>query len=131
MKIMTFDERSNWISDIRKTTAEYDTILLEDLSEDELKKILGSLFSDLDKLMGFAIYFEVMATPSSELESYYKIFQKPGEAFEYDNEYYAFTSDEVLCLLGSLALARHEIVDKLQKFKNKLMLKKSGISIAP
>lgn len=129
---MTFDERSNWIANIRNTTAEYDTKLLEDLSEDKLKEILVSLFSNLDKLTELATYFEIMTTPSREPEScYYQILQLRGATFEYDKEYLARTSDEVTFLLGSLELAIHEIVDKLQQFKNKLTLKKSGISIAP
>lgn len=126
--MMTFDDRASWITDIHKTAVEYNTKLLEDLSENDLKEILSNLFSDLDELMEFAFYFECMATPSKELESYYTLLQKPEEVIKYREEYSKFTDDEVVFLLGSLALARHEVVEKLQQFKNKLMLKKSGIS---
>lgn len=129
--IDTFDKRANWIDEIRVSTAEYDTKLIEDLSEKEINDILMHLFFDLEDLMEFAVYFECMATPSKELEDYYSLLQRPKSAKFYHAEFAKYTDDEVVFLLGSLALARHEVVEKLQQFKNKLMLKKSGISIAP
>ena len=125
------DKRADWINSIRISTAEYNTKLIEDLSEDEIENILMKLFIDLEDLMEYVFYFECMATPSKELESYYSLLQRPKDSKKRHEEFAKFTPDEVVFLLGSLALARHEVVEKLQQFKNKLMLKKSGISVAP